>query len=120
MYITSFQDLRVWHYSHELVKKVYKNSDINFPKEEKYGLESQLKRAAVSVPANIAEGCKRKHTKELRQFLTISLGSLSEVTYYLLLCKDLEYLTEEKYNEYLKLCTTIDKMLESLIYKISR
>lgn len=118
MYISNFEDLRVWKYSHQLVIRIYTSGDINFPNEEKYGLESQLKRAAVSIPANIAEGCKRKHTKEVLQFLNIALGSLSEARYYLLLCKDLSFLAESNYLEYNELCITIDKMLESLIYKI--
>lgn len=118
MFIKKFEDLRVWRKSHELVKRVYSKHEINFPIEEKYGLESQLKRALISIPANIAEGCRRQHTKELIQFLSISLGSLSEVRYYLLLCKDLNYLSEDIYNEILNECMTIDKMLDSLILKV--
>jgi len=118
MYIKKFEDLRVWQKAHELVKRIYSKNEFNFPSNEKYGLESQLKRAAVSVPANIAEGCRRQHSKELIQFLGIALGSLSEVRYYLLLCKDLGFLSEDNYKELHEECIIIDKMLDSLILKI--
>lgn len=118
MYIKNFEDLIVWQKAHEFVKKIYKDPEINLPAEEKYGIESQLKRAVVSVPANIAEGCRRKHTKELIQFLNIALGSLSEVRYYLLLCRDFDYISNDKYQMLLKDCTEIDKMLDSLMYKL--
>ena len=95
-----------------------KGNEIKFPSEEKYELASQLKSALVSVPANIAEGCRRQHTKELAYFLSIALGSLSEVRYYFLLCKDIGYLSEEAYNELQQECIDIDKMLDSLILKI--
>ncbi|MGI6225531.1 MAG: four helix bundle protein [Peptococcales bacterium] len=119
MYIKNFEDLVVWQKAHELVKKIYRDPEINLPIEERYGIESQLKRAVVSVPANIAEGCRRRHTKELTHFLNIALGSLSEVRYYLLLCKDFNYITENKYKLLLKDCTEIDKMLDSLMYNLT-
>lgn len=118
MYIKRFEDLIVWQRAHQLVKRLYIQKEINFPKEEKYGLENQLKRAAVSIPANIAEGCKRKSPKELGYFLSIAQGSLSEVKYYLLLCKDIGFLNKSSYYELNDICTEIDKMLDSLGYKI--
>lgn len=118
MYIKKFEDLIVWQRAHQLVKRLYTQNEIIFPKEEKYALENQLKRAVVSIPANIAEGSKRRNPKELVQFLSIAQSSLSEVKYYLLLCKDIGFLKERNYYEFKEICTEIDKMLDSLIYKI--
>tara|TARA_B100000959_G_C14915647_1_gene597190 strand:- start:29 stop:394 length:366 start_codon:yes stop_codon:yes gene_type:complete len=91
-----FKQLKVWQKAYELVLEVYKISKI-FPKDELYGLVSQIRRAAVSVPANIAEGYERKHRKEYLQFLHIAKGSLGEVETFLDLAKDLRYLSEEKF-----------------------
>lgn len=85
-----FEDLFVWKKAHELVLSVYKATK-KYPKDELYGLVSQMRRAAVSVPANIAEGFKKKSKAEKVHFLTISYGSLEEVRYYLILSRDLEY-----------------------------
>jgi four helix bundle protein len=118
MYIRNFEDLKVWQKAHELVTRIYK--DVSLPSEERYGLESQLRRAAVSIPANIAEGCRRQYEKEFIQFLSIALGSLSEVRYYLILCKDLGYISESTYKSLLGECIAIDKMLDSFIMKIRK
>ena len=75
-----FRELQVWHKAHQLALKVYKAS-ASFPKEETYGLLSQIRRAAVSIATNIAEGCGRGSTKELKQFMQIAMGSSSEVEY---------------------------------------
>ena len=91
-----FKQLKAWQRGYELVLEVYKVSK-NFPKEEIYGLVSQIRRAAVSVPANIAEGYERNHRKEYLQFLHIAKGSLGEVETYLYLAKDLGYLTKDIY-----------------------
>lgn len=87
----SFQDLIVWQKSHKLVLEVYQITS-HFPKEEIYGLTSQLRRAAVSVPANIAEGFGRTGIKDNIKFYTIAAGSLNELEYYIILSKDLNYL----------------------------
>jgi len=118
MFIKRFEDLRVWQKAHELVKRIYTRNEISFPLDEKFSLERQIKRAVVSVPANIAEGCRRHHSKELINFLNIALGSLSEVRYYLLLCNDLGFLPNENYKELTEECLLIDKMLDSLIMRI--
>ncbi len=86
----SFQDLIVWQKSHALVLVVYRCT-IHFPRDEMYGLTSQMRRAAVSVAANIAEGFKRRKKGEKLHFLNISQGSLEEVRYYLILAHDLQY-----------------------------
>ena len=87
----TFQDLIVWQKAHELVLGVYRAS-AGFPKSELYGLTSQLRRACVSVPANVAEGFGRRSKAEKSRFLNISQGSLEEVRYYLILARDLRYL----------------------------
>lgn len=96
--IKGFEDLKVWQKSHELVLEVYKVIQL-FPSDEKFGLTSQIRRSAVSVAANIVEGSKRQHLKEYIQMLYIAQGSLSETNYYLLLAKDLNYLTDKNYQE---------------------
>jgi four helix bundle protein len=90
--LETFQDLVVWQESHSLVLAIYTMTK-SFPTEEKYGLTSQMRRAAVSVPANIAEGFKRKSRNEKVRFYNISQSSLEELKYYLILSKDLGYLT---------------------------
>jgi len=116
--IKRFEDLKVWQKSHELVLDVYKITR-QFPKEEKIGLISQIQRSTVSVAANIAEGSKRRHLKEYIQMLSISHGSLSETEYYLLLARDLKYLSDTKYEELFNLSEEIGRMLNGLIKSLS-
>jgi len=92
-----FRTLKAWQKAYELTLDVYKLTK-RFPKEEMYGLTSQLQRAAVSVPANIAEGYERNHRKEYLQFLFIAKGSLGETETHLLLAKDLGYLSITDYS----------------------
>ena len=92
----SFRDLIAWQKGYELALEVYKLTKV-FPSEEKFGMISQLRRAVSSVPANIAEGCERNHTKEFIQFLYIAKGSLGEVETFLMLSKDLGYIEEQNY-----------------------
>src|ERR1700751_5600810 len=86
----SFRDLRVWQKAHEFVLAVYRYSE-SFPEREKYGLSHQMRRAAVSIPANIAEGFGKRSRAEKARFLNIAEGSLEECRYYLLLTRDLGY-----------------------------
>ena len=86
----TFQELLVWQKAHAFVLKAYRYTT-KFPKEELFGLVSQSRRAAVSIPANIAEGFRRRGYADKARFLNIALGSLEEVRYYLLLAKDLGY-----------------------------
>ncbi len=86
----SFQDLIVWQKAHQFVLGVYRLTD-GFPKTETYGMTSQLRRAAVSIPANIAEGFKKKGRPDKVRFLNIAQGSLEECRYYLILAHDLGY-----------------------------
>ena len=85
-----FEDLIVWQKAHRWVLAVYRYS-ASFPKQEVYGLTSQIRRAAVSVPANIAEGFKKRGARDKARFLNIAQGSLEECRYYLILCRDLGY-----------------------------
>lgn len=89
-----FRKLKVWEKAHELALETYRIT-AKFPREELYGVTSQLRRACISIPANIAEGCGREGEAELRRFLRIGLGSANELEYHLLLAKDLRFLSPE-------------------------
>jgi four helix bundle protein len=112
-----FRDLKVWEKAHELTLQIYKSTK-GFPQKEIYGLTSQLRRSAVSIPANIAEGCGRGGEIELGRFLQIAMGSASEVEYHLLLARDLGYLSEEAYGQLAEDVTEVKKMLATFIKKI--
>jgi len=86
----SFEDLVVWQKAHEFVLAVYALTEA-FPKQEMFGLTSQLRRAAVSIPANIAEGFKKRSKADKARFMNIAQGSVEECRYYLILCRDLKY-----------------------------
>jgi len=116
--LSDFKKLDIWHEAHQLALKVYKETRI-FPKEEIYGLTSQLRRAVVSIPNNIAEGCGRKSKKELYNFFNISMGSSSEVEYLLLIAHDLNYLQNE-YFELNKLLVKMRKMLNTFMQQINQ
>src|SRR5258708_40111868 len=105
----SFKDLIVWQKAHRLVLDVYKRTKL-FPKEEMYGLTSQIRRSSVSVAANIAEGFRKRGPADKVRFLNISQGSLSETEYYLTLAKDLEYTDT---NELLYQADEVGRILES-------
>ena len=92
----NFESLKVWQKSHELTLAIYK-ATANFPKDELYGLTSQIRRACASVPANIAEGCGRTGKAELARFLQVAMGSASELEYHLLLVHDLGLLRDGEY-----------------------
>lgn len=98
--MNTFQNLIVWQKSHELVLKIYEATK-NFPKEEIYGITNQIRRASYSIPANIAEGRKKKTQKHKINFLSHSEGSLEEVKYFLILSKDLQYISNEIFYNYL-------------------
>ena len=100
--------------SHELVLYIYKITQ-SFPKEEIYSLTSQIRRAAVSIPSNIAEGKARKSKKEFERFLLIARGSLEELSYQMLLSKDLGYIDAKERDAFLKLAAEIGKLLNGVI-----
>ncbi len=109
-----FRDIKVWEKAHHLALQIYKIAG-DFPSDEKFGLTSQLRRAASSVPMNIAEGCGRHSERELARFMSIAAGSASEVEYQLLLARDLDYLTEGAYGELNVLANEVKRMLNSFI-----
>ena len=107
-------NLDVWKRSLELTKSLYQTTR-NFPSEEKYGMTSQIRRAAVSVPANIAEGAARRSKKEFVRFLDISLGSASELDTLILLSRDLEMLEAKESDRLIEELDIVYKMLRGLI-----
>ena len=109
--------LDVWQQSMKLAKAIYVTTT-NFPSEEKFGLVSQMRRAAVSIPCNIAEGAARQGKKEFRNFLSIAQGSLSELDTQLELAVMLDYLSRENHLEIGAQLLRIDKMLTGLIRKV--
>jgi four helix bundle protein len=113
-----FRKLIVWQKSHALALSIYK-ATAPFPDLERYGLTSQMRRAAYSIPANIAEGCGRAGRVELRQFLHLSLGSASELDYFLLLARDLQFLIPRQYDALERSAREVKLMLAGLIAKIS-
>jgi four helix bundle protein len=117
MKINSYKDLIVWQKSFQLALEVYKITE-KFPRQEMYGLTAQMRRSAVSIPSNIAEGYSRYYTKEYGQFLKTSFASAQELETQLLLSKELHYLIEEGFNRTHRLFTEVIKMLYSLIAKI--
>ena len=113
----NFRDLKVWHKSHELTLLIYKETK-SFPKEELYGLTSQICRACASVPANIAEGCGKSTDADFARFLQIAFGSANELEYHLILARDLEILDNNAHNTLELGLIEVKKMLASLITKI--
>jgi four helix bundle protein len=112
-----FRELVVWEKSHQLTLAVYKET-AGFPKNELYGLTSQIRRACSSIAANIAEGCGRIGDPEFCRFLTIASGSASEVDYHLLLARDLGYYPAMVYDRLRTQIIEVRRMLASLIRKI--
>ena len=112
-----FRKLNVWEKSHHLTIEVYKATK-SLPKEELYGLTSQMRRAGISISSNIAEGCGRSSDAEFARFCQISLGSASELEYQLLLSHDLGFLNEPSYEKLTNIVTEIKRMLTSLIKKL--
>lgn len=112
--IRSYRELDVWKQARSLVKSVYQLSN-NFPKTEQYGLVSQLRRAAISVPSNIAEGCGRNHYKDSIQFFFVARGSLYEIETQLILSSDLGFILEDELNKELEQVTQCKKLLNGFI-----
>lgn len=108
----NFKEIKVWQKSHQLTLQIYKVTE-EFPRSELYGLVSQMRRAAASVPTNIAEGCVQKTDAQYARYLQISLGSANELDYHLV--QDLHYITLEKYNSVHEELDQIKKMLASFI-----
>lgn len=112
--INSYKDLIVWQRSMELVTEIYKITEL-FPKSELYGIVSQMRRAAISIPSNIAEGRKRSTRKDFRQFLIIAYASASELETQIEISKRLNFTEIEKYEKVDKLLLEVMKMLNKMI-----
>ena len=111
-----FRSLQVWQKAHEMTLAVYK-ATAHFPREEIYGLVSQIRRAAASIPTNIAEGCGRDGEGELGRFMQIAMGSASELEYGLLLAHELGFLGAEHQRLH-EQCTEIKRMLTSFLHRL--
>lgn len=112
-----FHELKVWQKAHALTLAVYKATS-PFPPSEQYGLTSQIRRASVSIPANIAEGCGRGTDAELSRFLHIALGSANEVEYHLLLARDLGFLDAALHDRLSADALELQRMLASFINRL--
>ena len=112
-----FKTLVVWQKAHQVALRIYK-ATADFPKEEIYGLTSQIRRAASSVPANIAEGCGRNGDVELGRFCHIAMGSASEVEYFLILATDLELIDRSVYDSLNNDLVEMKRMLNAFIQKL--
>ena len=117
MGIESFEQLEVWQWAHRLVLGVYRATQ-GFPPEEKFGLISQMRRAAVSIPANIAEGFKRRGQLDKKRYYNIAQASLEELRYYFILCRDLSYKVE--YDSIAEQASHIARMLNGLMKSLER
>jgi len=115
--IQSFKDLRIWQKGIEIVEDIYKMTN-NFPNEEKYGLSSQMRRSAISIPSNIAEGFKRFHNKEYKRFLFITLGSSAELETQLIISNKLNYVTKHTTDTLIEKIDYLSKMITLLIRKL--
>lgn len=113
----NYKELKVWEKAHQFTLKVYEVTKL-FPKDELYSLTNQLRRAASSIPANIAEGCGKNSQSEFAHFLNISLGSANEAEYFLILSRDLSYLPNKDFTLLSENINEIKAMLINLINKV--
>ena len=114
--IQTYRDLDIWNKGIELVRSIYTVTG-KFPKHELYGLSSQMRRSAISIPSNVAEGFKRQHNKEYRQFLYIALGSCAELETQLTIAKELGYISSEK--DLLDKADHIGRMITNLLKRLA-
>lgn len=119
MSIKTYKDLLVWQKGIQIVKEVYLLCKY-FPKDEIYGLQSQVKRSSVSIPSNIAEGWGRKYTKSYVQFLKYSRGSLLELETQMIIAKELNFISAEKFNKIESLIIEESKMLNAFIKSVEK
>jgi four helix bundle protein len=115
--LKDFRKQKVWQKAHDLALKVYRVTEA-FPKTELFGLTSQMRRAGVSIPANIAEGCGRDTDADFARFLQIAMGSASELEYHLLLAHDLGFLSDPDYERLNNKTAEVKPMLTSFIKKL--
>jgi four helix bundle protein len=112
-----FRNLKVWEKGHQLTLGVYR-STAGFPKDELYGLRSQIRRAAASIPANLSEACGKGERAEFAQYLRIAMGSASELEYHLLLAHDLKFLEDADYKKLAADTVEVKRMLAAFITKL--
>lgn len=115
--IKHFKELKVWQKGIEIVKDIYEITKC-FPKEEVYGLTTQMRRCAISVPSNIAEGFRRYHAKEYKQFLYIALGSIAELETQIVIAKEIGLIEDSTLNSVNEKLDHTSKILSSLISKL--
>jgi len=113
----NYRDLQVWSKAHHLTLELYRISR-QFPREETYGITSQLRRAAVSIGANLAEGCGRRTSSELARFVRIAMGSASELDYHLLLSRDLGFMAANEFTRASSALIEVRKMLTSFLNSV--
>ena len=112
-----FRDLKVWQRAHELTLAAYRLT-VRFPKEELFGLTSQIRRCSASIAANIAEGCGRRGNAEFHRFLQIASGSASELDYHFFLARDLKFIPLSDYEALHNSLTELRRMLTALLRKV--
>jgi four helix bundle protein len=117
MAIETYRDLEIWKKGIEVVKDIYKLTE-KFPKQETYSLVSQMRRSAISIPSNVAEGFKRYHNKEYKQFLHITLGSCAELETQITIAKELKYIQQDNEAALLEKLDHIGRMITSLLKKL--
>jgi len=115
--VRDFHDLKVWQRSHQLTLEIYQATQ-TFPKEEIYGLTSQIRRASASIPANLAEGCGKQGPTELARYSQIAMGSASELEYHLLLSHDLHYLDDAHFTKLTTELVEIRRMLNVFLHRL--
>jgi four helix bundle protein len=115
--IKTYRDLNIWNASIELVKDIYKLTE-KFSQQEIYGLTSQMRRAAISIPSNVAEGFRRQHNKEFKQFLYTTLGSCAELETQITIAKELRYIQQDKEDALLEKLDHICRMISNLVKKL--
>ncbi len=115
--IRNFRDLEIWRLGKEIALDTYEIIK-NFPRDEMYGLSAQMRRAAISIPSNIAEGFNRYHNREYRQFLFISLGSCAELETQIEICSDLNLMDDNKKNNTIEKLDHEQRMIRNLLKKL--
>jgi four helix bundle protein len=115
----NYKDLRVWEEAHRMTLSVYRATQA-FPKDERFGLTSQIRRASASIAANLAEGCGRRSDGEMARFVQIAMGSGAELSYHLLLARDLGFMKGEEYDELNANLERTMRMLSALSSKVRK
>jgi four helix bundle protein len=116
--VKDFRQLKVWQRAHQLTLETYRTT-ASFPRSEAYGLTPQIRRAAVSIPSNLAEGCGRNGDAELARFCNIASGSASELEYQILLARDLKLIKPEDYEQLAQQVTEIKRMLTVFVQRLT-